>query len=255
MIALGNIRISPLAGKICCRLGIDPHSLVGTGPRGRIMAEDVRHPAATPHKAGESCLPVPHLDPDDQEGEYAVFRFSADMAQLAAMSTPIAVQCERLTGNRYSLFDYIARAVVKAATSFGSLGGQDKEVHLQLVENNGQLKIDIPNAARKSVRRLAAEAREPIAPSPAFVPDAILCDAGTPDAHLVSLLAASPTVLVSLGGTSPKVSIECGKPVSKLILPLTLYCRHTDDDAFIPGRIALELKTLLQNPVVLLLMK
>lgn len=253
MIASENFRISPLAGKLCRRLGIDPRSLVGTGPRGRIMAEDVQRLAASP-KAGESCLPVPCLEPDAEQGEYAVFHFSADMAQLAAMSTPIAVQCERLTGARYSLFDYIARAVVKAATAFGCLSDADREVNLQLIENKGALKIDIPNAAGKSVRRIASEAREPLESSVGIMPDAVLCDAGTPDEIVASTLVSSPAVLVSLGGTSPKVGIECGKPVSKLILPLTLYCRRTGSDAIIPGRIAMELKTLLQNPVVLLLM-
>lgn len=253
MIASENIRISPLAGKLCRRLGIDPRSLVGTGPHGRIMAEDVRRPA-TSSKPGESCLPIPCFEPDGEQGEYAIFRFSADMAQLAAMSTPIAVQCERLTGGRYSLFDYIARAVVKAATSFGSLSGQEKEINLRLVENKGELKIDIPDAARKSVRRLAAAAREPMVFSVGDAPDAVICDSGTPDEQLASLLADSPAVLVSLGGTSPKVGIECGKPVSKLILPLTLYCRRTATDTGVLGRIAMELKTLLQNPVVLLLM-
>ncbi len=248
------LHLSPLARRRCIRLGVDPRSLRGSGPRGRIMAKDVERLAASPGW-GKSRLPVPKLEPDaERRGEYLVFRFSADMAQLAAMSAPIAAQCGRLLGGRYSLFDYIARAVVKSSVSFGPLSAEGRSVHLLLVEERGAVEIGIPDAARKSIYDLAFEARRSAAPPAGFRADAVVCDTGAPDEVIERHLSAAPAVLAAVGGTSPKVGIECGRPVSRLLLPLTLYCRRVAEGDDAPGRVAMELKTLLQNPVVLLLL-
>lgn len=69
-----------------------------------------------------------------------------------------------------------------------------------------------------------------------------------------TVLPEMPHSIISIGGTTPKTGIEAGRPVSKLILPVTLYGerQHPARKAR-QSRIAAEFKTLLENPVLLLL--
>lgn len=249
-----SVRMSPLARKLCGKLGLNPGNLRGTGPRGKIMAADVLTPAEADAPGG-SKLADPRLCPSGEAAEsYLVFRFEADMARLAAMSTPIAVQCEKLLGGRYSLFDYIVRAAVKARTSQMPDPREAPALDLLLVEHGGELRIAIPDAGGKTIYRLACETRQQNPASAEASPGLIVCDAGTPQQQVDQCLSKGASMVLAIGGTSPKIGIECGRPVSRLILPLTLYINRREIEADAAERLAMELKTLLENPVVLLLL-
>lgn len=57
----GRLRVSPAARKLAADLGIDPASLAGTGPEGRVTLEDVQRAAQA-----KVALPVPELALDRQ---------------------------------------------------------------------------------------------------------------------------------------------------------------------------------------------
>ena len=69
----------------------------------------------------------------------------------------------------------------------------------------------------------------------------------------VAVLPEMPHSIISIGGTTPKTGIEAGRPVSKLILPVTLYVNAGILPECKASNIAAEFKTLLENPVLLLL--
>ena len=54
----GRVKASPLARRIARERGIDLASLAGTGPEGRIVAEDVERAAVSPAKAAPAAAPV-----------------------------------------------------------------------------------------------------------------------------------------------------------------------------------------------------
>jgi pyruvate dehydrogenase E2 component (dihydrolipoamide acetyltransferase) len=54
----GRIKASPLARRIARERGIDLAALAGTGPEGRIVAEDVERAAVAPAKAAPAAAPV-----------------------------------------------------------------------------------------------------------------------------------------------------------------------------------------------------
>lgn len=54
----GRIKISPLAKKLAEEHGLDPSTLVGTGPEGRIVKEDVERALAAREAAGASAAPA-----------------------------------------------------------------------------------------------------------------------------------------------------------------------------------------------------
>lgn len=254
MKAPSPVRLSPLARKLCGKLGLNPGNLRGTGPRGKIMAADVLAPAET-NAPGGSKLTDPRLHPSGEAAsDYLLFCFEADMARLAAMSTPIAVQCEKLLGGRYSLFDYIVRAAVKARTSQLANPREAPPLDLLLIEHQGEVHLSIPDAGGKTIYRLASETRGENAPAAGVKPGIVVCDAGTPQEQISQCLAEGAGVVLAIGGTSPKIGIECGRPVSRLVLPLKLYINRREIASDSAERLAMELKTLLENPVVLLLL-
>ncbi len=248
------ILISPLARKLCSTRGIAPESLVGSGPRGRIMAADVVAPKAGGRRRGCTAMNTPSLLPTrpEQDGYY-IYDVEVDMKALADISLPIAVQCEKLLTRRYSLFDYIVRAVVKACTDDSPLTGT--QVDVLLFENKGETYTAITDAANKSIFSLArlAESR-PTLPTP-FSPHIIVCDCYTEREQVAAQLnidARPAFAFVARGGT-PKADVNVSSDAPNFDLPYTFYA-STGIPAATANRIAARLQTLLVDPVSLLLL-
>ncbi len=249
--------ISPLARKLCAAQGIDPRTLRGSGPRGRVMAADVVAPSSAPAKRGHTALTDPTLPPTRPEKDgYRVYDGEANMKALADISLPIAVQCEKLLENRYSLFDYIVRAVVKACTACPGWEDASGGVDVLLFENCGEKVAAIRDAAHKTIFHLARETQEPGEVPERFSPHIVVCDAHTTRAQVAAHLSAEkrPGFAFVVRGNSPKVGIRAGGGKTRsYVLPYTFYasCTLPTKEA---DRIASRLRTLLVNPVSLLLL-
>jgi pyruvate dehydrogenase E2 component (dihydrolipoamide acetyltransferase) len=63
----GRVKASPLARRIARERGIDLAALAGTGPEGRIVAEDVERAAVAPAKAAPAQAPAPGAAPERVE--------------------------------------------------------------------------------------------------------------------------------------------------------------------------------------------
>ncbi|WP_295925529.1 hypothetical protein, partial [uncultured Akkermansia sp.] len=100
--------------------------------------------------------------------------------------------------------------------------------------------------------RPAAPAAGP-PPAGSITPNILLCDSGVNVEAQRTVLPEMPHSIISIGGTTPKTGIEAGRPVSKLILPVTLYVNANILPECKASKIAAEFKTLLENPVLLLL--
>lgn len=249
--------ISPLARKLCQKQGIDPARLRGSGPRGRIMAVDVVQPSAAPASRGQTVVNDFAVPPTrDAIDGYYVYDYEADMGALARISLPIAVQCEKLLEHRYSLFDYIVRAVVKSCTSYPAWVPADGKVDVLLFQDSGRNVVAIEDAAAKSIYRLARETQRAAEGIPAgFAPHIAVCDAATARQQVVDYIASGkrPAFGFVARGRSPKVGIRAGgEDRSNHDLPYTLYISTTIPEAE-ANRIAARLRGMLYNPVSLLL--
>lgn len=248
--------ISPLAKKLCSKMGINPATLRGSGPRGRIMAADIRTPA--PHSKGETtmadnCLGITRPEKDG----FHIFDDEADMAALAAISMPIAVQCEKLLENRYSLFDYIVRAVVRACTGQPEWMDTDGQVNVLLFENSGQKVSALTDTAGKNIYRLSREIARAAAAPEGFAPHIIICDTATSREQVATVVSpdSRPAFALVVRGNTPKDGIRAGHDqISSHILKYTFYVTTTMSQQ-VAGRIAARLKSLLYNPVSLLLIQ
>ena len=117
-----RLRISPRAGRLAAEAGLDPRSIVGTGPDGRIVERDVRsavagtaatQPAVAP-AAGAGALPVGPLPAGPVEGEEPprplsrMRRVIADRLTRSWQTTPhftvtVAIDVTRLLALRAEL--------------------------------------------------------------------------------------------------------------------------------------------------------
>lgn len=253
-------KCSPLAAKLALGQGLDLSTIQGTGPHGKIMAADIRA-AARPSNTPARKVQVPPVSKDahavTRVDDFYLYSLEANMAYLAAISTPIAVQCEKLIGGRYSLFDYVVRAAVKACLSEPDWLAGDQAVNLLMVLDKGEKYISIENASGKTIYDIAMKRLPAVKgsePEPGSVaPNLLLCDSGVNVEAQRAVLKEMPHSIVNIGGTTPKTGIEAGRPVSKLILPVTLYVNANILPAGKAAKIAAEFKTLLENPVLLLL--
>ncbi len=249
--------ISPLAKKLCTAKGINPSRLRGTGPRGRIMAADVQpSTTAMAHRGGTAMADFCTFPTRPEKEGYYVYDGEVNMKALADISLPIAVQCEKLLENRYSLFDYIVRAVVKACLIYPAWQDAGGEVDVLLFENSGEKLAAITNAAHKTIYRIARETHAASPIPDGFCPHIVVCDAHTSRAQVAAHLKADrrPGFAFVVRGSSPKVGIRAGiEEVRKYSLAYTFYAATTLPPTE-ANRIAACLQALLYNPVRLLLL-
>lgn len=249
--------ISPLARKMCAKKGIDPATLRGSGPRGRIMAQDLAHPRGALASRGKTVLADPTLPPTrDEKDGYYVFDGEVNMAALTSISLPVAVQCEKLLDNRYSLFDYIVRAVVKSACAFPNWLDAAGNVDVLLFESGGEHTTAILNAANKSIYTIARETAKQKQVPEGFAPHIVVCDTLTSRAQVAEFLGAEirPGFAFVSRGQDPKDGIRAGiREMDDYVLKYTFYISATlsRQEAC---RTAARLNALLYNPVSLLLL-
>lgn len=249
--------ISPLAAKLCAARGINPATLRGTGPRGRIMAADVLTAGSAPQRRGGTTLAEAALTPTrEQKDGYYIYDDEVDMSALVAISMPIAVQCEKLLENRYSLFDYIIRAVVKACTTCPSWQDPSGKIDVMLFEHKGNQVTAIENAGNKSIYRLAKETAAPKPVPDNFAPHIIVCDAHTTREQVAARLTGGnrPGFAMLARGSREKDCIRAGGDETyKNTLSYTFYVASTlpEQEA---NRIAAALQALLYNPIRLLVL-
>ncbi len=139
--AAGNanlrVKASPLAKKIAAERGVDLNTLIGTGPGGRIVREDVEN---APVGGGASRGPAtpairPVIGPDDERVPTSSMRniiaerllasktqiphfylqMEVDAAPLMEFRAHLNAANEKTGGVKYTVNDFILKAVVRAA--------------------------------------------------------------------------------------------------------------------------------------------
>src|SRR6266508_1543038 len=185
-----RLKISPVAKKMAAELGIDPATITGTGPGGRITHEDVERAAAARTTAAQVAPPVqPPLQPEGVTNRAARMRqaIAAAMARskreiphyyLSAtidMSRAIAWLTEenqkRPIENRLLLGALLVKAVALALHEVPELNGfwkdgravVSKEIHVGVaisLRGGGLIAPALHNADRQSLDELMTNLRD-----------------------------------------------------------------------------------------------
>lgn len=250
------MKISSLAAKLCAAKGIDPATLHGTGPGGRIMAADVVAPQPQQRNGATTIATFALLPTRPQKDDYYVYDASVDMAALGDISLPIAVQCEKLLENRYSVIDYIVRAVVKAGMSAPSLQQRIEPADVLIFENNGEKQAAVRDAAKKTIFKISREAASGAPIPEQYNPAFIVCDAHTTRACVAAHVEKGCRPLFAFvdRGNTPKEKVRAGAAgMADYILSYTFYV-HTSLPESEANGVAANLHAMLYNPVRLLLL-
>lgn len=133
-----RVKASPLAKKIAAERGVDLNSLIGTGPGGRVVRADVENAPVGGASAGRvAATPAirPVIGPDDERVPTSTMRniiaerllasktqiphfylqMEVDAGPLMAFRAHLNASAEKAGGNKYTVNDFILKAVIRAA--------------------------------------------------------------------------------------------------------------------------------------------
>jgi pyruvate dehydrogenase E2 component (dihydrolipoamide acetyltransferase) len=189
--ANGKVKASPLARRIAAERGTDLRSLTGTGPGGRIVREDVENaPAAAPSGAAAPPAIRPVMGPDDSRTPLSGMRriiaerlllskttiphfylnIEVDAGPILTLRAQINAGAEKTSGNKYTVNDFILKAVAAAAAQVPGVNAsfdgdsivQFAKVNLSvaIAVEDGLVTPVIRDAAKKSMLELSTAVKD-----------------------------------------------------------------------------------------------
>ena len=290
----GRIKASPLARKVAADRDIELRALIGTGPGGRIVRADViaaQHAAGAPAKAVQTIRPV--AGPDDKRTPLSGMRtiiaerllasktqiphfylnIEVDAAPLLALRQEVNAATERNGGNKYTVNDFILKAVSAAAAEVPAVNASfdgDSIVQFAAVNlcvaiavEDGLVTPVIRSAQSKSlleisttVKDLAARARSRKLTPDEFAGGTVtVSNLGAYGIDNFDAIINPPQAIIVSVGASKKVPVvnAAGQIVVGDRMWVGLSCDHRVVDGAVGAQYLAALKKLLENPALMLI--
>src|SRR5262245_42045205 len=270
----GRIKASPLARRIARERNIDLASLAGTGPEGRIVAEDVERAVATPAHATVGAAPLEaEVVPLSsirrtiarrltQAWEAPAFQISmsADMSRAQALR-------ERLRDQKVTVTDVLTKLAAIALLRHREVNAHfaDDElrifphahVGLAVATERGLVVPVIREAERKSLVELAIERGQLVerARDAKLTQEDLeggtftISNLGMYGVEIFTAVLNPPqAAILAVGAIEEKPVVEDGELVARPLMAMTLTCDHRAVDGAKASEFLRELKTLLEEP-------
>lgn len=298
----GRIKASPLARKIAADQGVDLSTLSGTGPGGRIIKRDLQGAPATPAAAPVSPAPAatpapaPAAIPVTASGEdtrvelssmrriiadrlltskttipHFYLHVEADAAPLMAIRKQVNAQAEATHGNKYTVNDFILKAVINALQAVPAANASFNGDHIvQYAEigvavavaiDDGLVTPVIKNAAAKSlfqisqeVKDMAARARDNKLKPNEFDGGTITVSnlGGFGVESFDAIINPPQAAIISVGAIVEKPVVKDGEIVPGLRMNLGVSGDHRVVDGAVGAQLLGEIKKLVENPALML---
>jgi pyruvate dehydrogenase E2 component (dihydrolipoamide acetyltransferase) len=302
----GRIKASPLAKKIAEAEGIDLSKLTGTGPGGRIVKADVVGALASDSKPDATAAqpavskPTPAPAPvaispvasgDDQKIELSGMRkiiaerlltskttiphfylhLEVDAAPLMSLRKQINAQAEATHGNKYSVNDFVVKALINATRAVPEVNASFNGDHIvqfakvgisiAIAVDEGLVTPVVKNADQKSLLAISTEIKEMAvrARDKKLLPNEF--DGGTVTISNLgawgiesfdAIINPPQAVILSVGGIIEKPVVKDGNIVPGLRMNLGVSCDHRVVDGAVAARFLGEIKRLIENPALML---
>ena len=190
----GRIFVSPRARRVAKELGVDPTTLTGTGPGGRVLERDVvaaskAVPAApvAPVAPAPAAVPMPgafdavrlagmrkaiaeRMHHSKSTTAPVTLTSEVDMSEVAKLRSQINTEWESKFNIRVSYTDVIVRAVTKALGEHPAVNAslvdqeirrhKDINVGVAVALDEGLIVPNIPNADQKSLLEISTTVRD-----------------------------------------------------------------------------------------------
>ena len=294
-----RIKASPLARKIAAEKGVDLSRVQGSGPGGRIVRKDVEQaaggaPAAVPPgPPAKTTAPPAAISPvvtgEDRRVELGNVRriiaerllaskttiphfylhIEADAAPLMDIRRQINADAEAAHGNKFTVNDFVLKAVINALGAFPSANASFNGDHIiefghvgiAVAVEAGLVTPVVKNAASKSLLQISREVKDLAtrAREGALKPDEF--DGGTITVTNLgaygvesfdAIINPPQAAIVSVGAITEKPVAQDGRLDAGLRMDLGLSCDHRVVDGALGAQFLAEIKKLIENPVLML---
>ena len=298
-----RIKASPLAKKIAESEGVDLTAVSGTGPGGRIVKADVvaAPPASSPAPApaappAPAVAPVPAAISPVAEGADQIVELSSmrkiiaerlltskvsiphfylhlevDAGPLMALRKQINAQSEASHGNKYSVNDFVVKALINASVTVPEANASFNGDHIvqfahvgisvAIAVDEGLVTPVVKNAEQKSllaiskeIKEMAVRARDKkLAPNEFDGGTVTISNLGAWGVESFDAIVNPPqAVILSVGGIIEKPVVKDGEIVPGLRMNLGVSCDHRVVDGAVGAKFLGEIKRLLENPALML---
>jgi pyruvate dehydrogenase E2 component (dihydrolipoyllysine-residue acetyltransferase) len=270
----GRLKASPLARRIARERGIDLRALTGTGPEGRIVAEDVERATAAPAHAPAAAPPleaevvkltslrrtIARRLTEAWEAPAFQISMSADMTRALALR-------ERVKEDGVTVTDLLVKlaaiALLRHREVNAHFAGDElrifpsAHVGLAVATERGLLVPVLREAERKPVTELAVEraqlvtrAREgKLAQEDLEGGTFTISNLGMYGVEqFIAVLNPPQAAILAVGAIEQRPVLEEGEFVPRPLMSLTLTCDHRAVDGAKAAEFLREVKTLLEEP-------
>ncbi|MDB4754164.1 pyruvate dehydrogenase complex dihydrolipoamide acetyltransferase [Akkermansiaceae bacterium] len=306
-----RIKASPLAKKIAEAEGVDLSNITGTGPGGRIVKADVvsapaipASVASTPATQAPAVTPAPTAAPtpapasispvmsgEDQTIQLTGMRkiiaerlltskttiphfylhLEVDAAPLMELRKQINAQAEATHGNKYSVNDFVVKALINASVAVPEVNASFNGDHIvqfahvgisvAIAVDDGLVTPVVKNAEQKSllaiskeIKEMAGRAREnKLKPNEFDGGTVTISNLGAWGIESFDAIVNPPqAAILSVGGIIEKPVVKDGAIVPGLRMNLGVSCDHRVVDGAVGAKFISEIKRLLENPALML---
>lgn len=285
-VAAKNIRATPAARRIAREKGIDLQKVAGSGPKGRIQAQDVANyqekPAAPAAEANSGELipwsgmrkviadrmlnsktTIPHV----------TMNAEVDMTKLKELRGQLLPMVEEQTGNRISFLEIIIKAAMVALKSYPEFNAHGLEAGIQRFDevnmgvavavSEGLVVPVVKNASRmglseltKSVKEVTQKARDgQLSPHEMSGGTFTVSSLGRSKVQTFNPIINAPEVaILGVGGMYDKLALDATGEVKTIsALNLSLSFDHRVADGAPAAAFLSMIVEMLENPMSLLL--
>ena len=270
----GRLKASPLARRIARERSIDLASLSGTGPDGRIVAEDVERAAAAPAYAPVGAAPLEAEVVPLTSLRKTIARRLTEAWQAPAFQISMSADMTRSLALRERIRDQgvTVTDILTKLAAIALLRHRDVNVHFA----DDELRI-FPNAhiglavaterglivpvqrevERKSLVQIAAERKEIVQRTREGKLSQEDLEGGTFTISnlgmygveiFTAVLNPPQAAILAVGAIEEKPVVENGDLVARPLMAMTLTCDHRAVDGAKAAEFLRELKTLLEEP-------
>jgi pyruvate dehydrogenase E2 component (dihydrolipoamide acetyltransferase) len=277
----GRVKASPLARRIARERGIDLGSVAGTGPEGRVVAEDVERTAASSRPAPVRDRAVPTEGVEVQElssmrktiarrlteaWEAPVFQLgiTVDMARALELRERLVERHEGVKPTISDLLTKIAAAALMRHRAVNALyKGDAVELHpsanigIAVAVPNGLVVPVIPECERKTIAEIAAVRADIVERARSGKLQQADLDGGTFTIsnlgmygieRFIAVLNPPQAAILAVGSVEDRVVAVNGEPAVRPRMELTLTCDHRAIYGATGAEFLRDVKTLLEEP-------
>ena len=278
-----KVRATPAARRIAREHGIDLSAVRGSGPRGRVQADDVRAftpvPAAAPAPAPE-VVPLQgmrrtiaeRMTSSYRTAPHITFTVRVDMTSFTEVRAQLNAKAEASGGPHVSATAFIVKAVAWALKRHPWLNSTLRDEHIHLLPDvnvgvavaveDGLIVPVVCQVGCKSVEEVAAEVNDltararvgQLAPADIAGGTFTVSNLGPFGIEQFTAIINPPqAAILAVGATQPEVVVgEGDRIVVRRMMRMTLSVDHRIVDGAVAAHFLVDLRAALEAPALLL---